>query len=79
MQAQILALLKSLQEKHKIAYLFISHDLQVIRSLCHQVIVLRQGEVVEQGECKQVFAHPAKHYTRELLQFSSYTAETPSA
>lgn len=78
-QAQILALLKSLQEKHKIAYLFISHDLQVIRSLCHQVIVLRQGEVVEQGECKQVFAHPAKHYTRELLQFSSYTAETQSA
>ncbi|MFJ5360127.1 microcin C ABC transporter ATP-binding protein YejF [Pectobacterium sp. CHL-2024] len=78
-QAQILALLKSLQEKHKIAYLFISHDLQVIRSLCHQVIVLRQGEVVEQGECKQVFAHPAEHYTRELLQFSSYTAETQSA
>ncbi|QHP80864.1 microcin C ABC transporter ATP-binding protein YejF [Pectobacterium odoriferum] len=77
-QAQILALLKSLQEKHKIAYLFISHDLQVIRSLCHQVIVLRQGEVVEQGECKQVFAHPAKHYTQELLQFSSYTVETQS-
>ncbi|MCU1792347.1 microcin C ABC transporter ATP-binding protein YejF [Pectobacterium polaris] len=78
-QAQILALLKSLQEKHKIAYLFISHDLQVIRSLCHQVIVLRQGEVVEQGECKQVFAHPTEHYTRELLQFSSYSAETQSA
>ncbi|MBN3183274.1 microcin C ABC transporter ATP-binding protein YejF [Pectobacterium brasiliense] len=78
-QAQILALLKSLQEKHKIAYLFISHDLQVIRALCHQVIVLRQGEVVEQGECKQVFTHPAEHYTRELLQFSSYTAETQSA
>ncbi|MEF9677500.1 microcin C ABC transporter ATP-binding protein YejF [Pectobacterium aroidearum] len=78
-QAQILALLKSLQEKHKIAYLFISHDLQVIRSLCHQVIVLRQGEVVEQGECKAVFTHPAEHYTRELLQFSSYSTETPSA
>lgn len=78
-QAQILALLKSLQEKHKIAYLFISHDLQVIRSLCHQVIVLRQGEVVEQGECKTVFTHPAEHYTRELLQFSSYSTETPSA
>ncbi|MEQ9902335.1 microcin C ABC transporter ATP-binding protein YejF [Pectobacterium aroidearum] len=78
-QAQILALLKSLQERHKIAYLFISHDLQVIRSLCHQVIVLRQGEVVEQGECKAVFTHPAEHYTRELLQFSSYSTETPSA
>ncbi|KFX22620.1 microcin C ABC transporter ATP-binding protein YejF [Pectobacterium betavasculorum] len=77
-QAQILALLRSLQEKHKIAYLFISHDLQVIRSLCHQVIVLRQGEVVEQGKCEQVFTHPAEHYTRELLQFSSSTTGASS-
>ncbi|MEH0876790.1 microcin C ABC transporter ATP-binding protein YejF [Pectobacterium cacticida] len=75
-QAQILALLKSLQEKHKIAYLFISHDLQIVRSLCHQVMVLRQGNVVEQGLCKQVFTHPVEPYTRELLQFSSYLAET---
>jgi microcin C transport system ATP-binding protein len=43
---QILALLKGLQEKHRLAYIFISHDLQVVRALCHQVIVLRQGEVV---------------------------------
>lgn len=71
MQAQILALLKSLQQKHRLAYLFISHDLQVVRALCHQVIVLKQGEVVEQGECRQVFAHPAQDYTRELLQLSS--------
>ena len=48
-RAQILALLKGLQEKHRLAYIFISHDLQVVRALCHQVIVLRQGEVVEQG------------------------------
>lgn len=70
-QAQILALLKSLQQKHQLAYLFISHDLQVVRALCHQVIVLKQGEVVEQGECRQVFSHPEKDYTRELLQLSS--------
>ncbi|MCU6683086.1 microcin C ABC transporter ATP-binding protein YejF [Leclercia sp. H6W5] len=66
-QAQILALLKNLQEKHRLAYIFISHDLQVVRALCHQVIVLRQGEVVEQGECQRVFAAPTQAYTRQLL------------
>ncbi|WP_409308926.1 microcin C ABC transporter ATP-binding protein YejF [Pectobacterium sp. B1J-3] len=70
-QAQILTLLKSLQQKHQLAYLFISHDLQVVKALCHQVMVLKQGEVVEQGECRQVFSHPEKAYTRELLQLSS--------
>ncbi|WP_312229308.1 microcin C ABC transporter ATP-binding protein YejF [Pseudescherichia sp.] len=69
-QAQILALLKSLQEKHRLAYLFISHDLQVVRALCHQVIILRQGEVVEQGECQRVFADPQHDYTRQLLALS---------
>lgn len=66
-QAQILALLKELQHKHRLAYIFISHDLQVVRALCHQVIVLRQGEVVEQGECQRVFAAPTQEYTRQLL------------
>ena len=66
-QAQILALLKGLQEKHRLAYIFISHDLQVVRALCHQVIVLRQGEVVEQGECQRVFTAPTQSYTRQLL------------
>lgn len=66
-QAQILALLKDLQEKHRLAYIFISHDLQVVRALCHQVIVLRQGEVVEQGDCQRVFAAPTHEYTRQLL------------
>lgn len=67
MQAQILTLLKGLQEKHRLAYIFISHDLQVVRALCHQVIVLRQGEVVEQGECQRVFTAPTQSYTRQLL------------
>lgn len=66
-QAQILALLKSLQAKHRLAWLFISHDLEVVRSLCHQVVVLKQGEVVEQGACGQVFTSPAAEYTRQLL------------
>ncbi|CAI0999899.1 microcin C ABC transporter ATP-binding protein YejF [Serratia quinivorans] len=69
-QAQILMLLKSLQQRHRLAYLFISHDLQVVRSLCHQVIVLRQGEVVEQGDCQTVFNSPAAAYTQQLLQLA---------
>lgn len=69
-QAQILTLLKALQEKHRLAYIFISHDLQVVRSLCHQVMVLRQGEVVEQGECWHVFAEPKQAYTRQLIALS---------
>jgi len=66
-QKQILTLLKKLQQQHRLAYVFISHDLQVVRSLCHQVVVLRQGEVVEQGQCEQVFAAPQQEYTRQLL------------
>lgn len=69
-QAQILALLKMLQEKHRLAYIFISHDLHVVRALCHQVIVLSQGEVVEQGDCEQVFSSPQQPYTRQLLALS---------
>ncbi|ATA18531.1 microcin C transport system ATP-binding protein [Gibbsiella quercinecans] len=69
-QAQILLLLKSLQRQHGLAYLFISHDLQVVRSLCHQVIVLRQGEVVEQGDCRAIFNAPTAAYTQQLLQLA---------
>ena len=69
-QTQILALLKALQQKHQLAYIFISHDLRVVRALCHQVMVLRQGEVVEQGECERVFTAPQQEYTRQLLALS---------
>jgi len=69
-QAQILALLKSLQQTHRLAYIFISHDLHLVRTLCHQVIVLKQGEVVEQGECRRVFDEPQQAYTRQLLALS---------
>lgn len=66
-QKQILTLLRRLQQQHQLAYLFISHDLQVVRALCHQLVVLRQGEVVEQGECEALFNAPAAEYTRQLL------------
>lgn len=69
-QAQILGLLKTLQAKYQLAYIFISHDLHVVRSLCHQVIVLRQGKVVEQGECQRIFATPEQAYTRQLIALS---------
>ncbi|MBW7984659.1 microcin C ABC transporter ATP-binding protein YejF [Enterobacillus tribolii] len=69
-QAQILTLLKTLQQRHQLAYLFISHDLQVVRSLCHQVIVLKGGNVIEQGECERIFSAPAQDYTRQLLSFA---------
>lgn len=56
-QAQILALLKSLQQKHRLAYIFISHDLHVVRALCHQVIVLRQGRWLNRGNASACLPH----------------------
>ena len=67
MQAQILAILSELQLRLGLSYLFISHDLHVVRSLCHQVIVLQKGKVVEQGDCEKLFTRPEQAYTRELL------------
>ena len=57
-QAQIVDLLRELQRRHKLAYLFISHDLKVVRALANSIIVLRHGKVVEQGPSQTVFAHP---------------------
>ena len=72
-QKQILTLLRRLQQQRQLSYLFISHDLDVVRALCHQLIVLRRGEVVEQGECEKLFASPTAVYTRELLQSAQLT------
>lgn len=72
-QAQILAILADLQQRLGLSYLFISHDLQVVRTLCHQLIVLREGKVVEQGSCEAIFSAPAHTYTQELLSLSALT------
>ncbi len=66
-QAQIVELLRELQARHDLAYLFISHDLRVIRALSHEVLVLHDGRVVEHGPADQVFERPAHPYTRALL------------
>lgn len=71
-QAQVLDLLKSLQEKYQLTYLFISHDLNVVKSLCHYTIVMKQGEVIEHGETHTLFTHPQQDYTRHLVELSSF-------
>ena len=66
-QAQIIDLLRDLQRRHRLAYLFISHDLRVIRAMSHHIIVLRGGRVVEQGPADELFANPRDPYTRALF------------
>jgi microcin C transport system ATP-binding protein len=66
-QAQIVDLLRDLQNKRKLAYLFISHDLKVVRALCNYVMVLRNGKVVEEGPAAQIFDTPQQDYTKALL------------
>jgi len=66
-QAQIIDLLRDLQRHHGLAYLFISHDLKVIRAISHEVVVLRAGKVMEQGSAKQIFDAPRNDYTKALM------------
>ncbi|HEX4171891.1 MAG TPA: ABC transporter ATP-binding protein [Acetobacteraceae bacterium] len=66
-QAQIVELLRRLQQVHRLAYLFISHDLKVVRALAHRLVVLRHGRVVEEGDADTVFARPREEYTRKLM------------
>lgn len=72
-QKQVLQLLEQLQQKHNISYLFISHDLKVIRAISHRIIVMRHGKFIEQGETEQIFNHPQQDYTRALLHASLFT------
>jgi microcin C transport system ATP-binding protein len=66
-QAQVVDLLRALQKKHNLAYLFISHDLRVVRALATHVIVMKNGLAVEEGTAQQIFDHPSTDYTRALL------------
>ncbi|HQT64146.1 MAG: microcin ABC transporter ATP-binding protein [Acidocella sp. 20-57-95] len=69
-QAEILALLRALQTRHKIAYLFISHDLSVIRALAHKVMVLKTGKIIELAPATEIFTNPQAAYTKTLLAAS---------
>ena len=66
-QAQIVELLRELQRRHRLAYLFISHDLKVVRAMSHDILVMRDGRVVEQGPAEELFARPTDPYTRALF------------
>ena len=67
MQAQIVDLLRALQDKHKLSYMFISHDLRVVKAMAHDLIVMKNGKVVESGPAKEIFNNPKEAYTKALL------------
>jgi microcin C transport system ATP-binding protein len=80
-QAQIIELLKNLQAKHGLSYVFISHDLRVIKAIAHQLIVLFKGKIVEHGASAAIFANPAQDYTKTLINaaFLEKTGILPGA
>ena len=77
-QAQIVDLLRALQERHALAYLFISHDLAVVRALASDIIVMREGRVVEAGAADAIFAAPRDPYTRALLDAALRVESSPA-
>ena len=77
-QAQVVDLLRDLQQRHRLAYLFISHDLKVVRALSNDVIVMRHGKVVESGSAEQIFERPRTDYTKALIAAAFDVATAPA-
>ncbi len=71
-QFAIVQLLKKIQATHQISYILISHDLQVVRALCHKIMVLHEGEMIEFQQTHDLFEHPQQEYTKRLLKSSQY-------
>ncbi len=71
-QKQVLALLRELQERHKISYLFITHDLKVIKAVSHRIMVMKEGQIIESGDTEEIFTDPKKEYTKNLLSASLF-------
>ncbi|MDR9467762.1 dipeptide ABC transporter ATP-binding protein [Marinospirillum sp.] len=67
-QTQVIELLRELQRKHQLAYLFISHDLRVVRALSHRILVMKDGQQIELAETEKLFTQPQTEYTRQLLE-----------
>jgi len=67
-QGQVIDLLRDLQKKYGLAYLFISHDLKTVRAISHNVIVMRTGDIVEVGSMEQIFENPKTDYTKALMK-----------
>jgi microcin C transport system ATP-binding protein len=76
-QAQIVDLLRELQRKHNLAYLFISHDLRVVRALANYVVVMRDGIIVEQGTAEELFTRPKEDYTKALIAAAIHLQTAP--
>lgn len=71
-QKTVLELLVKLQSKYQLSYLFISHDLKVVRAMSHKMIVMKNGSIIEQGETEEIFNHPGQDYTKALLKASFF-------
>jgi microcin C transport system ATP-binding protein len=76
-QAQIVELLRELQTRHGLAYLFISHDLRVVRALAHEILVMKDGKIVEAGPTDRVMTAPEHPYTRALMAAAFDLAALP--
>ena len=67
-QVSVLDLLKELQEHRHMSYIFISHDLKVVQSIAHKIIVMKDGHILESGSAQEIFHHPKDPYTKTLIQ-----------
>ncbi len=77
MQAQVVDLLRDLQRRRNLAYLFISHDLKVVRALANDIVVMRNGKIVEKGPAATVFDSPSSDYTKALMAAAFEIAIAP--
>ncbi len=78
-QAQIIDLLRALQDKYKLSYMFISHDLRVVRAMSHEILVMKDGKIVEQGATAAIFDNPQQQYTKTLMEAALHLKASKSA